>query len=158
MADTKVKQPTARRSVVPKQDGKEGAAAPQEEVKVETPVVQDEVVDTPPTEEEKADPEIKADEETPASSDEHSEELTPESEEKAVEEVADSKTPNEVALRGAMEVTPDDLELLYVMVPKPFQLRLTHNLVIQIKAGAQRLEKVLVEHWYSAAHNVEKIK
>ncbi len=74
-----------------------------------------------------------------------------------VKEEAVSKTPHEDVLRNAMEVTEDDLEMFYVNVPRDFNIRINQDVVIKIRAGAQRLEKILAEHWYAINHGVTKI-
>lgn len=82
----------------------------------------------------------------------------PEADEAIQEDPTASSTPHEAVLRGAMEVTDDDLEMIYVNAPKDFKIRMNHTLVISILKGPQRLERVLAEHWYSKAHGVELIK
>lgn len=62
------------------------------------------------------------------------------------------------ALRAAGAALDEDLEMVIVEVPKAFKLRVSNDLIVDIAAGAQKLERFLAKHWYAVANKVRIVE
>lgn len=46
-------------------------------------------------------------------------------------------------------------DFVIAVIPRSFLLRLTHEDVVQMNAGTQKLPRAHAEHWYSRLHGVK---
>ncbi len=58
-----------------------------------------------------------------------------------------------MATRKKSESTSES-DIVFVMVPKAFQLTTDDRTLIHVKAGAQKMERSLATHWYAKANKV----
>lgn len=61
-------------------------------------------------------------------------------------------------LDAEAEAVVSKVEQVIVTVPKAFMLRVDNDVVHAVRAGVQKMDKVLAEHWYSKANGVELFK
>ncbi len=72
-----------------------------------------------------------------------------------VEDIVDAQeSPTYVYLGPDQGYTAKQLELVFASVPKAFQLTLNSHVMVKVKAGAQKMERFVAEHWYSKANEV----